>query len=1719
MPTYTISGFQVTRNDSDAVVAIDPVILTVLAPVIQTTFSYTINEAAITDDLEEVSFNADPAYATLSGTGIPGGTEPLPEDVVASFGDVFFGDGTNPPTSQHTILAFEIFVENGASIDFIFQVAGDALTYPTTIAENETLEQSIVGFGPASGAFGPDIDIPFADLANTVESSSPDNIIEGSNNGDELIGTSADDYIITGDNQGGDFDSDYIRASDGNDFIDFSDIEQGFVWVDYSRLSDSGQAITVEIDGAANTGTVVKGSLGTDTYINADNPLFAGWTSGGLSIAGTSGADAFNLNIADQQWMNVVAQDGADSFTINGAGLLRLDFRGAEEGANVNFATRTINNDGFGNVETIGGSNVLWEMQGTRFDDTFTGSGANESYRAFGGDNVINGGGGNDRLRYDRQNIAQVDVDLERGTTEGVFYVTEPFEDNFRFFDQPLTTFTDTITGIERIRGSNGNDRLAGQANVDNRFEGEYGLDVFVYRGGNDTIRDFDVFGDTLVIDVAGLDLAALEAITPVSTVDGLRADFGAAGSITLAGVGLDSEGDIEINVQANAGLNEIAGTNGNDTLNGTAGDDLIRTGDNAGGSTGYDVVFGSAGSDTIDTTAVKTGFVLLDYSTGLGDTTPINVFIDGSRNTGSVNKGLEDVDTLRGITNPLNAGAHSGGLEVHGTASDDTFDIMLGASNIFTFDTSQWLSIRAGDGTDSFNVEGYGYVRLDFRDAIQGIDVDLNQFSGQIINDGFGNIETISGFNPIREVQGSSNNDTFKGSGNNETYRDFGGNDNLDGGFGFADRLRYDRDIVQSVDIDGNAGTATGILSDGSSFTDTFVNFESFRGSGGNDRIELANDAEFSKIEGYDGDDTLVGSQGNDTLSGGDGDDELSLVGKGLGQSGFDEVTASRGTDSINFSGSADDYVRLDYSPMEDPISVIIDGVANTGSVAKGASGTDTLVDVAVPLNAGWTLGGLGLTGTHGSDSFDLTLADEQWMSVASGSGTDSYTINGNGLVLLDFRDFASFGIEVDLSLSSGQIINDGFDNTETISGSANVWEVYGTFGTDIFTGSDADESFRSSFGSNVLDGGAGFDRLRYDSGNYGAGIDIDAVEGTAIFRAQIEEGAIVDQISNFEWFRGSNAQDSIAGDDFDNRLEGAAGDDTLIGRGGNDTLEGGDGRDSFVIGTGQNIIKDFEIDFDGFDVVIDGVTEADRDQALSQATAGANGTVVDFGNGNTLTFGNLSVSEVVSLSPAPPPVPETPIAWTVGDPHLLTLDGVGYDFHAIGEFVLLNGIAGGTHENFEVQSRMGPVIDSLGNTVPGVSANVAVAARLSDGSSVMIDSTDAAPLSIGGTTVTLEDGGVIEAGADRIFRDGDTYTVIFAGADGTVGQGDARVSVIVRDGRMDIGIQLSEDMAGQVEGLLGDGNGNPDDDIARADGTVLERPLAYEDLYGGYRDDWRVDSDAESLFTYDAGETLAGFYDPAAPADIPSLNNFEQTEVDAAREQVTNAGLEPGTVAFDNALLDFLLTNDQAFIESSSQDIAPTQDNAGSAGTLEQGETRVTVHVGLEDMNGQTLEGAVVNFSTGGSPILGQTGAASGDYEIRLGSSAGSGRVDAVRGVEDGDPDINVQDALNVLRLAVNLEPSFGPATAENFIAADIDQNGSVTVSDALEVLRFAVGLEGESAPKWVFFDKNQDITGLDRNNVTYETGVDSGAVIDGLNLEMTGILLGDIAALPEV
>lgn len=474
-------------------------------------------------------------------------------------------------------------------------------------------------------------------------------------------------------------------------------------------------------------------------------------------------------------------------------------------------------------------------------------------------------------------------------------------------------------------------------------------------------------------------------------------------------------------------------------------------------------------------------------------------------------------------------------------------------------------------------------------------------------------------------------------------------------------------------------------------------------------------------------------------------------------------------------------------------------------------------------------------------------------------------------------------------------------------------------------------------------------------------------------------------------------------------------------------------------------------------------------------------------------------------------PDLPAGP-AWGAGDPHLLTLDGVGYDFHAAGEYVMTRATDG---SDFEVQARMSPVGEN-------VTANVAAAVRL-DGADVMVAPGDA-PLRVNGEAIDIGDGNFIVVGQDRIYRDGDEYMLVHTG-DGDMDTGYSAVAVNIVGARVDITVALDDaTWQGNVEGLLGNFDGDPETDIALADGTVLDRPLAFDDLYGQYRDDWRVSDESQSLFSYGTDESPESFYLPDYPTGMISIDDFSGDAVSAAEARAEAAGLEPGTLAYQNAVLDLLLTDDDSYAESAvaTDEVTRTRDDAD---TLEVPETDgggleglLTLSGSLRDIGGDAIEGASVIFQPEGRSVhLTRLAREEGNFSFELSEDA-SGRLAAGREYdEETDPNIGSGDALDVLRMAVGLEPSFGPASAENFVAADMNQDGQVTAPDALDVLRAAVGLESENAPRWVFFDADTDWDGLelDSDNASVESGpgIDIAAMQSDQSADMTGILLGSM------
>ena len=206
-------------------------------------------------------------------------------------------------------------------------------------------------------------------------------------------------------------------------------------------------------------------------------------------------------------------------------------------------------------------------INGTNGDDTLTGTSDNDTINGLDGNDVLDGGAGNDTLngglgidlaRYTNA-TAGITANLTAGTVTGA------------------GVGTDTLTGIEQIRGSSFADIYIatgfkasaspqpGTSPLFNEFEG---------MGGNDTITG------------NGFTRVSYLNATAAVTVD-IAAGTGqgtAAGD--LAGVGVDSF----------TGVNSVRGSAFNDTLSGS--NNKVFTAENFEGRGGNDFIDGRGGFD-----------------------------------------------------------------------------------------------------------------------------------------------------------------------------------------------------------------------------------------------------------------------------------------------------------------------------------------------------------------------------------------------------------------------------------------------------------------------------------------------------------------------------------------------------------------------------------------------------------------------------------------------------------------------------------------------------------------------------------------------------------------------------------------------------------------------------------------------------------------------------------------------------------------------------------------------------------------------------------------------------------------------------------------------------------------------------------------------------------------------------------------------------------------
>ena len=248
--------------------------------------------------------------------------------------------------------------------------------------------------------------------------------------------------------------------------------------------------------------------------------------------------------------------------------------------------------------------------------------------------------------------------------------------------------------------------------------------------------------------------------------------------------------------------------------------------------------------------------------------------------------------------------------------------------------------------------------------------------------------------------------------------------------------------------------------------------------------------------------------------------------------------------------------------------------------------------------------------------------------------------------------------------------------------------------------------------------------------------------------------------------------------------------------------------------------------------------------------------------------------------------------VGTSFGDPWLDTPDGYFYGFQAVGDYILVASTE--PSDPFEVQVRYRPF--------PGNwSANDALAMRVLN-SVVNIYATDE------GTLEVFIDGTQVSEGSHALSGGG---SVSFGGTSAAVTWPDlTQVSASLH--RETIGaltVVLPPSRRGKVEGLMGNFDGDPGNDIRIRDGAVLLDPTD-EELYQDYRWSWRVPvGSAESLFVQGPE-----YWDPLYPTDIVRLEDLDPDAVRWAAGICTELGIVDQNV-LRSCIFDVALTGDEGW------------------------------------------------------------------------------------------------------------------------------------------------------------------------------------------------------------
>jgi Ca2+-binding RTX toxin-like protein len=1074
------------------------------------------------------------------------------------------------------------------------------------VADVERIEFSVNGgkYDVITGGRGNDT------LFATVNQS----LLAGGDGDDVLYDHGNNDYIYGGRG------NDTIRASGGNDTVDGGTGDDTFLLEAFSNGSD-----------------LYNGGAGIDTIKAQAN---------GVNI-GLSG----NFGLSNS--IEIITADGKTGVTVWGDDKDNiLDF-------SLTTLTDVIIDGWHGNDKIIGNAQAN-TIRGSAGNDTIDGGAGDDtflvdgSYAGYNGFDLYNGGVGTDAIKAQDNNAAiglngdfGVANSIEEITADGKTNVIVLSDANDNKLDFTYTLLTNIV-----VDSGNGNDTIIGNAQA-NTFNGGYGNDSLDGAAGDDTFLAYGYTGyDTYNGGTGNDKIKALINDTSIS----LAGDFGTSNSIeeiTADGkTGVTLLGDYNSNkldftdiiltnvainggdgndtIVGNAQANTIAGGNGNDFLDGAAGDDIFFASydgfDTYNGGTGNDIIktlyndtyiglagnFGAANSIEEITANGKTNVTLLADSSNnnlnFTNTILTNVIVDGADGQDTI-IGNAQANTIRG---------GYGNDFLDGAAGDDTFLVAFyegfdtynggtGKDTIKAYLTNN-ISIglagnfSAANSIEEITADGKTGVVVLGDTGNNTLDFSSTTLTDVVVDGDDGN-DNITGNAQANTLRGGWGNDTLNGGGGNDIFLATSyvpGFDTYQGGDGLDTIKAQENNSI--VGISGNfsaANSIEAITADGKTgvviLGDTANNTLDFSSTTLTDVVVDGADGN-DNIIGNAQDNTLRGGWGNDTLNGGGGNDTFLatsyIPGFDIyqGGDGIDTIKAQENNSVVGISGNFGAANSIELITADGKTGVVILGdTANntldfssttlTDVVVDGADGNDNIIGNAQDntLRGGW--GNDTLNGGGGNDTFLATSYIPGFDIYQGGDGVDTIKAQENNSVVGISGNFGAAN-SIELITADGKtgvvILGDTANNTLDFS-STTLTDVVvdGADGNDNIIGNAQANTLRGGWGNDSLDGGFGNDLLDGGVGNDTYIVDMigDVINETSTVSTEIDTVK-----SSVSYTLGANLENLILIGSIATTATGNQLDNVITGNALNNTLTGGAGVDTFVLTkTSIDTITDF--------------------------------------------------------------------------------------------------------------------------------------------------------------------------------------------------------------------------------------------------------------------------------------------------------------------------------------------------------------------------------------------------------------------------------------------------------------------------------------------------------------------------------------------------------------